>query len=80
MSSVDETQQIRSREPFEKGQKTEMYKCEIERANMLERQRTNTLQRLSRTVGGLQVGITGRAVGGGIILKVEKEGEHVYFL
>ena len=27
-------------------------------------------------VGGLQVGITGRAVGGGVILEVEKEGEH----
>jgi len=46
-----------------------VYKCEIERAN--------TLERLSRTVGGLQVGITGRAVGGGVILEVEKEGEHV---
>ena len=27
-------------------------------------------------VGRLQVGITGRPVGGGVILKVEKEGEH----
>lgn len=27
-------------------------------------------------VGGLQVGITGRPVGGSVILKVEKKGEH----
>ncbi len=28
-------------------------------------------------VGGLQVGIAGRAVGGGVILEVEQKGEHV---
>ena len=28
-------------------------------------------------VGGLQVGIAGGAVGGGVILEVEKKGEHL---
>ena len=70
LSSVDENQHITSRSLFKDMADNEIvYKCEIERAN--------TLERLSRTVGGLQVGITGRAVGGGVILEVEKEGEHV---
>jgi len=32
-------------------------------------------QRL-RTIGSLEVGITGGAVGGGVILEVEQKGEH----
>ena len=41
------------------------------------RKRAGTKTRAVRTVGGLQVGIAGGAVGGGVVTEVEEEGEHL---
>ena len=70
LSSAKSKPQIRSKGPLNsKGQKNAIM-CEIVRRGR------KTSSRSLLTVGRLQVGIAGGAVGGGVVLEVEKKSEH----